>query len=152
MLINWDTPVDSPVIKEVFDLPFIARIVVGRYWSTFSDDEKSKFLESFSRLSIATYADNFDGYSGERFKTVSTKKLNRDRIMVRSLLIKADGEEIELDYIFHERDKEWRVINVIAQGVSDLSLKRSDYTTFIKKNGVESLLDKLNEKISSYSK
>ena len=141
----------SPVVTAVFDLPFIARIVVGRYWRSFNDEEKANFVETFSRLSIATYAGRFDGYSGERFKVVSSKESRHDRIIVRSILIKPEGDEVKLDYILHESGNKWHIINVVANGVSDLSLKRSDYTTFLKKKGLRSLIDKLNEKISCYA-
>jgi len=141
----------SPVVTAAFDLPFIARIVVGRYWRSFNDEEKANFVETFSRLSIATYAGRFDGYSGERFKMVSSKESRHGRIIVRSILIKPEGDEIKLDYILHKSGNKWHIINVVANGVSDLSLKRSDYTTFLKKKGLKSLIDKLNEKISCYA-
>lgn len=142
----------APVIRETFDLPFIARIVVGRYWRTFGKDQKEKFLEVFARLSIATYAYRFDGYSGEQFRLVSMKDSRRGRVIVNSLLIKPHGEKIELDYTLHKRIDRWKVINVTADGISDLSIKRSDYTTFLKRKGFDALLDKLEEKISTYSK
>jgi len=141
----------APVIKETFDLPFIARIVMGRHWRKFDDEQKAKFLETFERLSIATYAHRFDGYSGEQFRLVSEKESRRGQLIVNTLLIKSDGEKIELDYTLTRRKHRWRVINVTANGVSDLSLKRSDYTTFLKRNGFDALVNKLDEKISSYS-
>lgn len=141
----------APVIRETFDIPFIARIAVGRYWRTFSKDQREKFLEAFSRLSIATYAYRFDGYSGEKFRLVSQKESRRGRIIVNTLLIKADGEKIDLDYTLHKLNNKWKVINVTAEGVSDLSLKRSEYTTFLRKNGFNALINKLDEKISGYS-
>ena len=76
---RYDRP--APVIMATFDLPFIATIVVGRYWRTFSDEEKAKFVETFNRLTIATYAGRFDGYSGERFAVVSTKELRNNHIL-----------------------------------------------------------------------
>jgi phospholipid transport system substrate-binding protein len=141
----------NPVINDVFDFPFIARVVVGRYWDGFSDEEKAEFVETFTRLSIATYACRFDGYSGERFEVVSSKETRRGRIMVRSILIKPKGDEIKLDYILHKNGNQWNIINIVANGVSDLSLKRTDYTTFLKKEGFSNFIDKLNEKISCYS-
>jgi len=141
----------NPVISATFDFPFIARVVVGRYWQGFSDEEKAKFVATFSRLSIATYAGRFNGYSGERFKVVSSKATRRGRIVVRSILIKPEGDEINLDYILHKSGNQWNIINVVANGVSDLSLKRTDYTAFLKKKGFNSFIDKLNEKISCYA-
>ncbi len=102
-------------------------------------------------MSIATYANRFDGYSGERFKTISGEELKRGNRLVKTLLIKANGEEIELDYILHQNNDQWRIINVIAEGVSDLSLKRADYTSYLKKYSFDALLEKLNEKINQYA-
>ena len=138
------------VIKARFDLPFIAKTVMGRYWETFSLEQKTRFVETFSRLSIATYAANFDSYSGERFKTVSEKEV-RGGILVKSLLIKSDGGEVQLDYLLHQIDNQWRIINVIANGVSDLALKRADYSALLKSKGFETLLGRLNEKIAQCS-
>ena len=142
----------APVIKGSFDMPFIAKTVLGRYWETMDSEQKSKFVETFSKLSIATYAANFDSYSGERFKTVSEKEASGGRILVQSQLIKSDGGQVQLDYLLHRTDGQWRMINVIAEGVSDLALKRADYSAFLKSKRFEALLEKLNEKIAQYSK
>ncbi len=141
----------APVIKKSFDFPLIARIVVGRYWSGFTDQEKARFIDTFTRLSIATYANRFDNYSGEQFKIVSTKESRASQVLVKTMLIKSNGKQIELDYILIKRGTEWRIVNVIADGVSDLSLKRADYTAFLKKNNVKALLNKLDKKISDYA-
>jgi phospholipid transport system substrate-binding protein len=141
----------EPVIKASFDLPFISKTVMGRYWETLNQDQRSKFIETFSELSIATYAGNFDSYSGERFKTISEKEVSGGRIQVQTRLIKSDGGEIPLDYILHPIDHQWRIINVIAEGVSDLALKRAEYSVFLKVKGFDALLMKLNEKIAQYS-
>ncbi len=142
----------TPAITTSFDLPFIARTAVGRYWDAFESNQKSKFVDVFSKLSIATYAANFDNYSGQRFQMVSEKDLDHGQIQVKSQLIKSDGEEVSLDYILHQNNNQWRIINVIANGVSDLALKRADYTQFLKNKGFNALLEKLNEKIAQYSR
>ena len=142
----------APVITAGFDMPFIAKIVLGRFWETFDSQQRSKFVETFSRLSIATYAANFDTYSGERFKLISEKEVSGGRILVQTQLIKSDGGQVELDYLLHRVGSQWRIINVVADGVSDLALKRADYTSFLKSNGLDPLLIKLNEKIAQYSK
>jgi phospholipid transport system substrate-binding protein len=142
----------APVITAGFDMPFIAKIVLGRFWETFDNEQRSKFVETFNRLSIATYAANFDTYSGERFKVISEKEVSGGRVQVQTQLIKSDGGQVQLDYLLHRVGSQWRIINVVADGVSDLALKRADYTSFLKSNGLDPLLIKLNEKIAQYSK
>jgi phospholipid transport system substrate-binding protein len=117
----------APVIKTSFDMPFISKTVLGKYWETFNNEQRSRFVEAFTKMSIATYAANFDRYSGERFK-------------------------MQLDYLVHRTSSQWRIINIIAEGVSDLALKRADYSAFLKNKGFEALIEKLNEKVGQYSR
>jgi phospholipid transport system substrate-binding protein len=140
----------SPVIRNNFDLPFIARTVLGRYWDGLKDDQKSRFVEEFSKLTIATYAANFDAYSREQFKVISQKELRSGQIEIKTKLLKSDGEGVSLDYILHRARNEWRIINIIANGVSDLALKRADYTNYLRNKGFDALLGKLEEKVDQY--
>jgi phospholipid transport system substrate-binding protein len=126
--------------------------VLGKYWDSLNDEQRSRFVEVFTELSIATYASNFDRYSGERFKTISEKQVSGGRILVQSQLTKSDGGQVQLDYLLHRTDGQWRIVNVVAQGVSDLALKRADYSAFLKSKGFEALLNKLKEKINQYSR
>lgn len=142
----------APTVSASYDFPYISKVVVGRYWRSFTAEQKSRFIEVFGNLSIATYANRFDGYSGEGFKTIAAEELKRGQRLVKTVLIKANGEEIELDYVLQRNNDQWRIINVIAEGVSDLSLKRADYTAYIKKNGFDALLKELHEKIQNHAK
>ena len=140
----------APLVASSYDFPFISKLVVGRYWSEFSPEQKEQFVNTFTKLSIATYANQFAGYAGEHFKTISAEESTRGRLLIKTVLIKSNGEEVELDYMLHQKEGQWQIINVIAQGVSDLSLKRAQYTSYLKKEGFDALLQRLNEKIKSY--
>ncbi len=142
----------APVIKSSFDMPFISRTVLGKHWESLKDEQRSRFVEAFTQQSIATYAANFDSYSGERFKMIPEKKVDGGRILVQSQLVKSDGGQVQLDYLLHRTGSQWRIVNIIAEGVSDLALKRADYSAFLKSNGFEALLKKLNEKINQYAR
>ena len=74
---------------------------------------------------------------------------SRRGVIVKTTLVKADGEKIPLTYLLRGSDNKWLIVNVIAQGISDLSLKRADYTAVIKKEGFESLVNRLNDKITA---
>ena len=140
----------APLVASSYDFPFISKLVVGRYWSEFSPEQKEQFVNTFTKLSIATYANQFAGYGGEHFKTISAEESTRGRLLIKTVLIKSNGEEVELDYMLHQKEGQWQIINVIAQGVSDLSLKRAQYTSYLKKNGFDGLLQKINDKIKNY--
>ncbi len=142
----------EPVLRQSFDLPYITRLVSGRHWKGWSESQRTKMVEAFSRLTFATYADRFDTYDGEQFKVAAERPLKRQRVLVRCQLVKPDGEAIQLDYVLHRVAGQWRIVNVVADGVSDLSMRRAEYTAVIKRDGFDALITQLNNKIVVYAR
>ncbi len=140
----------APVVRESYDLSRVVRVAAGSYWRGLNHEQKVLFFHTFSRLVIATYAHRFDGYSGERFKNISERPLGRGNVVVRTVLVKHNGGLVHLDYVLHRRKGMWRIINVIAEGVSDLALKRVEYTTVLRNQGFEALMAKLKAKVAQY--
>lgn len=139
----------EPVLKESFDFETIARVAAGRYWAALTDDKRAQYLGVFEKLSISTYADNFSSFGGERFETKAVED-KRGTPLVKTALVKSDGNEVTLNYLVGNKRGSWQIVNVIADGVSDLSLKRVEYTAVIGRDGIDSLIAKLNDKIASY--
>ncbi len=139
----------APVVRESFDLPFIARFALGRYWSELDFEERETFVNVFSRWTVAHYAARFNGYSGEKFEVVSVEPSRRERELVRTVLDVPNepAADVTLDYLLHETDGKWRIINVIANGVSDLSLKRADYGAVMKTQGFKYLVERLEGQV-----
>ena len=143
----------KPVIERTHDLAFLAKFSLGSYWNKLSAELQSQWVEKFTDYSIATYAGRFNGYTGEAFKVVSEQPWKRSRMVVKSMLIRPDEDDIELEYILSQRDSgQWRIINVLVDGVSDLALKRAEYSNILSKEGFDMLVNKLSEKISDYAK
>src|ERR671919_1806996 len=70
----------EPVIADSFDFKVIGRAVLGRYWNKLDEKQKLKFLDTFSKLSTATYASQFDSYSGETFRNVAEEEKSSGRM------------------------------------------------------------------------
>lgn len=134
------------------DLSKIARIVVGKEGEKLSEEQQQKLDEVFSKLSIASYAHNFKDYSGEAFVFDSEEQTTRGGVVIHSHLVIPDDKPVKFDYMLKEKGNSWRIINIIANGVSDLALKRSEYTTILQREGFDALIAKINEKIDTYSK
>jgi phospholipid transport system substrate-binding protein len=50
-----------------------------------------------------------------------------------------------------ELNGQWQIINIIVDGISDLALKKAQYTSVIDREGFDSLLNKLTQKIADYA-
>ncbi|MDD1627844.1 MAG: ABC transporter substrate-binding protein [Methylococcaceae bacterium] len=139
-------------VSNSHDLTKIARIVVGKEWEKLSEAQQQKLVDIFIRLSVASYAHNFKDYSGESFVFDSEEETTRGGVVVHSHFIIPDDKPVKFDYMLKEKGNSWRIINIIANGVSDLALKRSEYTTILQREGFDALIAKINEKIDNYSK
>lgn len=139
----------KPVIESAFDIPLIARVIMGRYWGDLSDSQKNEFIQVFKQLTIATYANRFDSYDGESFKYLGTESLKKARVLVQTQLEKPNGEKVSFDYLLHQRKEQWYIMSVVAQGVNDLSLKRAEYSSIMESRGFDGLISDLRDKIAA---
>ncbi len=142
----------SVAITKSHDLTKIARVVVGKEWSKLSEEQQQKLVDVFSQLSIAAYAYNFKDFSGESFKFGSEEDTTRGGAVIHTTLIIPGEKEVKFDYMLKKKGESWRIINIIANGVSDLALKRSEYTSILERDGFDSLMTKINDKIDHYAK
>lgn len=138
-------------VKKSHDLPKIARIVVGKKWEELTSEQQARLESVFSQLSVSAYAHNFKDFSGESFVFISDEETGRGGVVVHTNLKIPGEKDVKFDYMMKKKDDEWQIINIIADGVSDLALKRSDYTSVLNREGFDALIAKINEKIESYA-
>jgi len=139
-------------IRNSHDLTKIARIVVGREWKKLTEEQQTKLVKVFAHLSISAYAYNFKEYGGESFRFVGEEKTARGGVIIHSLLVIPDDKDVKFDYMLKKKANSWKIINIIANGVSDLALKRSEYTSVLKRQGFDTLIAKIVEKSERYAK
>lgn len=140
----------SPVVSEIFDTRFMAEKSVGRFWKKMSDVERERFLSTVGRYTVANYAGRFDGYTGQSFETVREEDSLAGTVLVHTKLNDPGNEDIQLNYRLRLVDGSWKIIDVYLNGtVSELALRRSEYSALIKRKGVEALISALDDKITA---
>ncbi len=137
----------APVIDRTHDLDFIARTTLGANWTQLDAEQQRTFIDVFRKLSIGTYAGWFKSHDGERFEFLEQQSMPRDQILVRSRLVPLKGESVRFDYILRHGKEGWRIVNILADGVSDLALKRVEYRAVLQRDGFPTLIDMLKKKI-----
>ena len=134
-------------VTDHFDIPLIARVVLGRHWQALEAEQQQAFIDLFRRLTVATYVGRFDAFDGQSFRTLQTRALREDRYLVKTALEAPGAEAVSLDYLVQQTGVGWKIISVIAAGVNDLSLKRAEYGGLIRDRGYPALVGSLEEKI-----
>lgn len=137
----------EPAIRKAFDLAAMTRISVGPSWTGFTPDQQQSLIEAFSKMTVATYANRFDGYAGEKFEVnpkVDTR--GNDRI-VKTRLVPAADEPVTLNYLMRKSDEAWKVVDVYLSGtISELATRRSEFTALIRTGGADALIANLKHR------
>ena len=135
-------------IPNYYDLDYMARKSLGRHWNELDAAARRRYLETFTRFTIANYAGRFDGYSGQSFETLGQESAPMDTVIVKSRLIDPDGENVHLNYRLRQVDGAWKIIDVYLNGtVSELAIRRSEFVSIVKRENLDALLVALDEKI-----
>ena len=139
----------TPKMNEAFDMGFMSSKSVGRQWKALSGDQQRVWREKFERLTVSNYAGRFVGYTGERFETIGNEPAARDTIMVLTRVEVPNDEDVDLNYRLRETPEGWRIIDIYLKGtVSELALRRSEYSSTLKRDGFEKLASAIDEKIA----
>jgi phospholipid transport system substrate-binding protein len=139
----------TPAIHRTFDLPLMTRLMVGQQWTNLTPDQQQQLVAAFSDFSVATYASRFDDYSGERFSVEPDTAQSANGVIVRTKLIKTDGEQVEIDYLMRDvgGDGAFQIVDVYLSGtVSELATRRSEFSSVLRRGGADALVDLLQKK------
>ena len=138
----------EPLMADTFDLDFMASKTVGRHWKKLTVADKTRWAATFTRFTTANYAGRFTGYTGEKFVTTGIEEAAKGTRMVLTRIIIPNQDDVQLNYRMIERNGKWRVIDVYLDGtVSELALRRSEYSSSLKRDGFEQLCVSVEDKI-----
>jgi len=141
----------EPALDRAFKFDFMIKLATGSAWRKASKKDKSDLTQAFRRMSIATYAYRFKGYSGQQFHTIkATPSVRKTNLVFTQIVlpkINKEDEIIKLTYVIKQFGEVWKIIDILLDGgISELSVKYSEYRATLKTNGPSSLAQKLNKK------
>jgi phospholipid transport system substrate-binding protein len=136
----------APVIEQTFDLPAMTRIAVGPRWTSIPKEQQAALVDAFSRMTIATYASRFDGYSGERFEVGSDVDARGSGSVVHTRIVQPKGEPVALNYLMRKAGGRWKAVDVYLTGtISELATRRSEFNSILDAGGPQALIGSLRQ-------
>ena len=136
----------APVIRRSFDVALMARLSIGPSWAGLSEAQRQQMTESFGRYISAIYADRFDSYDGQKLE-VTSEQAAPSGVMVKSQIVKANGEPVKVDYMMRRNGEGWLISDIYLDGaISEVATRRSEFSTIIRNEGIDGLIAALNRK------
>lgn len=138
----------TPAVEAAFDVHFMAEKSIGKHWKALSDADKARWVALFTEFTAANYAGNLTRYSGQRFDVHGEEPGQNDTTVVRTTIVDPGGENTEMNYRLHQTPAGPKVVDIYLKGtVSELALRRSDYTSLLERDGFQALVTSVRGKI-----
>lgn len=129
----------APVVEQTFDLPLMSRYAVGPAWAAMKPADQQALVRAFSRLTVASFAHNFDRYGGERFEVDPNVAQRGPERVVQSRL-STPSRTVMLTYRMRQGAGGWRIVDIYFDGVSQLATRRADFQGVLASGGARALL------------
>jgi phospholipid transport system substrate-binding protein len=134
----------EPAIVKTHNLPYIAEFALRRQWPMLTDAEQQRFVGAFQRLSVMTYAARFGNVAPDAFRPIEAGMPDANgRVQVKTAIKREGQPDVSLEYLLQQDGDDWKIINIVADGVSDLALKRAEYQRLFASGGIEGLIAEL---------
>lgn len=131
-------------VLPVVDVEKVSKLVIGKYWNRSTDQQRAQFIDEFKSFLMKSYAQGLFQYSGQKI-TYQPVRYNdkKDKAIVDALL-QATDRNIPVAFKLEQgSDSNWRIYNVVADGINLITNFRTSYSSIIQQQGMDGLIDSL---------
>lgn len=134
-------------IMPNFDFDRVCRMVLGKNWRSATPEQQATFQKEFRTLLLRTYASALGKY---RDQVIEYKPMRAEagakNVSVKTQILQPGGQPISVDYSLVKAENGWKVYDIVIESVSLVTNYRSQFSSEIRQNGLDSLNKKLADK------
>jgi len=134
------------IVYAHFDFETLSRLVLARNWKQLSPGQQTEFVDEFKKHLSVTYGKNVETYNNERAVVTGDRQEAGSDWTVKTKIVRPNAADILVDYRLRKEDGDWRVIDVIIEGVSLVANFRAQFQDIVTKDGPAKLIKLLHEK------
>jgi len=138
----------SKEIDHIFDFEELSKRTLGRDWKKMSAEQQTEFVKLFKQLLQGVYADRLLAYSDQKVIFDKETMLKKGSAEVQSYLQTSDGKKIPLFYRLTDKNGDWKVYDVIIEGVSMVKNYRAQFRDILSKDSPDKLIEILRDKVN----
>jgi phospholipid transport system substrate-binding protein len=123
------------LLDEDFDLPRIARFVLGHYWQEAKDGERQEFVAVFRDYMVRAYSERFTEFNGESFRVVRQRVESATSTLVFTEITRsATGQVVKVEWRVASGDG-YRVLDMSIDGMSMVLVQREEFASAMQRSG-----------------
>ncbi|MDR8522313.1 MlaC/ttg2D family ABC transporter substrate-binding protein [Shewanella fidelis] len=139
-------------LMPYIDYKYASYKVLGQYLRDTSKDQRNRFVEAFKGYLISTYAQAFTEYTDQKVEYGKAQDFSGEKFTnVYVQVVEQGRPPIKLQFKARRlKDGSWKAFDLVAEGVSLLSSKQSEITNLVRQQGIESVIEMLNERTEKH--
>ena len=146
----------SELLSEGFDMPWIARFVLGRNWRNASQNEREDYSSLFKAILEHSYSRQFTDYSGQKILILGHKLGRQNYIFVRSRIFDPERSNIDIDVNWRlvPAGNSFKIVDIVIEGVSMAVTQRNEYASVLQRNGnsIAALINAMRKSLAKLEK
>ena len=131
------------LLRDNLEIPFIARIVLGKAWRKASPEQQQRFTEVFEDHLIRTIVRGLESYNIERLTVQKVTAKGEKDLLVHSQIERPDGEPVKTVWRVRQFGGTPRIIDLTVEGISMVITKREEFAAVVKSQGLDALMQVL---------
>jgi phospholipid transport system substrate-binding protein len=134
------------ISEEMFDFTELSKRSLGQNWDKFNPDQQKEFIKLYKSLLEETYSEKVTSYTDEKIVIKKEVSLSEKTVEVQTTII-TKTSEVLIYYRLMEKNGNWKVYDVVIEGVSLVSNYRTQFREILASKTPEALLDILRTKV-----
>tara|TARA_R110002167_G_scaffold252131_2_gene458428 strand:- start:344 stop:1120 length:777 start_codon:yes stop_codon:yes gene_type:complete len=133
------------LVMRDFDLALIAKFAIGRHWRGASPEQRQAYVAAFTDHLLASYTGHLRNADLSAIDVVGTRGAGKRDVMVETRVLRNSGQPLTLIWRLRPREGQFRIIDIVAEGVSLALTKRQEFAAIIGAGGndLDGLIRKL---------
>lgn len=131
----------AKLIYERFDFPEMAKLSLGKYWDSISEDERREFVDVFTTYVLRVYKSTLNAYNGEKI-SYGREVQEGDRAQVDTKIIGKD-KSVLVDYKLHRLGGDWKIYDIAIEQVSVIKNFHSQFNRVISEFSFKDLIRRM---------
>lgn len=152
ILAREDEPAETRITEietiayEIFDFTTMSKLVLARNWRKMDKAKRSEFVREFKQHLSRTYGTRLDRFDQEEVLVYDAQVEVRNDVSVKTKIKGGQFDGAEISYRLRNRKDQWKIIDVVIEGVSLVSNYRSQFAEVLNRGSIDDLLAKLRDK------
>ncbi|HEY6455216.1 MAG TPA: ABC transporter substrate-binding protein [Steroidobacteraceae bacterium] len=127
-----------------FDTRYAAQLVLGKYWRTATEDQRSRFINAFQDSMLQNYGNALVNFTANKLKVQpSHVDPGADQATVSTTINRDNGTTVPVIYVLHKTAEGWKAWDVKIEGISYVKSFRDDFAAQIEQKGLEAVITRL---------